>query len=116
MGSVLSQKRLLARRDEVEKIEATGLPIGVFCEEKFSCHTVQLSPGDSLLLYTDGLSEAHNEADEEYGVERLVEVARTGYALGPQTLIGVCLEDLRRFNAGARKADDLTVMALRWAG
>lgn len=105
---------LWLRRDGIERIEATGLPIGVFCEEKFSCHKLRLSPGDSLLLYTDGLSEAHNGSDEEYGIERLSRLARGYHSFPPQSLLGACLEDLKRFSAGARKADDLTMMALRW--
>lgn len=104
------------RRDGVESIEATGLPIGVFCEERFSCYTAQLAPGDSLLLYTDGLSEARNGSDEEYGVERLAKLVSGRHSLPPQSLLGECLEDLKSFRAGARKSDDLTVMAIRRAG
>ncbi|MGE0130602.1 MAG: SpoIIE family protein phosphatase [Blastocatellales bacterium] len=105
---------LWLRSDEVEKIEATGLPIGVFCEERFSCRKAQLSPGDSLLLYTDGFSEAGNDVNEEYGVERLAKLARDCRTLEPQSLIGACLEDLNRFAVGEPKADDLTMMAIRW--
>lgn len=47
----------------IKSIEATGLPIGVFCEEQFSSCKLQLKSGDSLLLYTDGLSEARNFDD-----------------------------------------------------
>ncbi len=107
---------LWLRRDGVETIEATGLPLGVFREEKFSCHKTQLAPGDSLLLYTDGLSEALNNSDEEYGVERLARLAGNRHSLPPQSLLGACLEDLKRFSAGARKADDLTLMAIRFDG
>ncbi|MCG3162132.1 MAG: RNA polymerase-binding transcription factor DksA [Acidobacteria bacterium] len=107
---------LWLRRDKIESIEATGLPIGVFCEEKFSCRKAQLAPGDSLLLYTDGLSEARNSSDEEYGIERLAKLASERHSLPPQSLLSACLEDLKRFSAGARQGDDLTVMSIRWAG
>jgi len=101
---------------EVKTIEATGLPVGVFCEQQFSSQTIRLQPGDSLLLYTDGLSEARDIRGEEYGIERLARLASDCHSLPPQSLLNACLEDLKRFSAGARKADDLTVMSIRWTG
>jgi len=102
--------------NEVKTIEATGLPVGVFCEQQFSSQTVRLQPGDSLLLYTDGLSEACDLQDAEYGIERLAKLASAGRASSPQAMIDACLEDLKTFSGGARKTDDLTIMAVRWAG
>jgi serine phosphatase RsbU (regulator of sigma subunit) len=75
-----------------------------------------LKSGDSLLLYTDGLSEARDGAGDEYGVERLTRLLSGCQSLAPQSLLSDCLEDLKRFSAGARKADDLTMMAIRRMG
>ncbi len=100
---------------EVRTIDSTGLPVGVFCEQQFSSHTVRLQPGDSLLLYTDGLSEACDIHGDEYGVERLAELAPAIRASSPQAMISACLEDLKKFSRGASKTDDLTIMAVRWA-
>ncbi len=102
--------------DGVASIEATGLPLGIFCEEEFSCRRLHLAPGDSLLLYTDGLSEARNEAGEEYGLERLSKLMSARAATSPQALVNACLEDLKRFRGGASKTDDLTIMAIRRSG
>jgi sigma-B regulation protein RsbU (phosphoserine phosphatase) len=99
---------------KVHRIEATGLPIGVFCQQEFSSHRAQLSPGDALLLYTDGLSEARDRAGAEYGIERLSKLMSNGRASTPQAIISACLEDLQSFSAGSPKVDDLTIMAIRW--
>ncbi len=101
---------------EVKTIDATGLPVGVFCEQEFSSHTVRLQPGDSLLLYTDGLSEARDIHGAEYGIDQLVKLAPAIRASSPQAMINACLEDLKTFSGGARKSDDLTIMAVRWSG
>jgi phosphoserine phosphatase RsbU/P len=101
---------------EVRTIDATGLPVGVFSEQQYSTQTVRLRPGDSLLLYTDGLSEARDHDGAEYGVERLATLMSATRASSPVAMISACLEDLKIFTGGARKADDLTIMAVRWAG
>jgi sigma-B regulation protein RsbU (phosphoserine phosphatase) len=101
---------------QVRTIDATGLPVGVFCEQEFSTCTVRLQPGDSLLLYTDGLSEARDIHGAEYGVDRLAKLASSTHASSPVTMINACLEDLKTFSGGARKSDDLTIMAVRWSG
>lgn len=107
---------LWLRGGEVEKIESSGMPIGVFCNQEFSGCKVGPSPGDSLLLYTDGLSEAHNHNGEEYGIERLMGLFGRDRPASPRMLIDVCLDDLKVFLAGAPKADDLAIMAIRRAG
>jgi sigma-B regulation protein RsbU (phosphoserine phosphatase) len=101
---------------EVKTIDATGLPVGVFSEQQFSSHTVRLRPGDSMLLYTDGLSEARDLHGAEYGVERLAKLMSATRASSPGAMISACLEDLKTFTGGARKSDDLTMMAVRWSG
>jgi phosphoserine phosphatase RsbU/P len=101
---------------DVRAIDSTGLPVGVFSEQEFSSHTVRLQPGDSLLLYTDGLSEARDVHGAEYGIERLTKLAPAFRASSPRAMISACLEDLKIFGHGADKSDDLTIMAIRWSG
>ncbi len=100
----------------VRSLGATGLPLGIFGQQEYSAETRQLSPGDALLLYTDGISEALNDVGDEYGSIRLAEVLSDCDTLPPQAIIANCLTDLRAFQSGAPKTDDLTLMALRWTG
>ncbi len=104
---------LLIQAGKVTRLEATGLPLGLFCEGRYSIQTLQLRPGDSLLLYTDGLTEARNMADEEYGEERLSSLAGVRHAPRPQALLDACLEDLSAFLSGTPLKDDLSLMAIR---
>jgi phosphoserine phosphatase RsbU/P len=101
---------------EIKTIDSTGLPVGMFSEQQFSSHTVRLMPGDSLFLYTDGLSEARDIHGAEYGIERLTKLAPAFRASSPRAMISACLEDLKIFSRGARKSDDLTIMAVHWSG
>lgn len=104
---------LLVRGGEVTSIEATGLPLGMFPSGQYATKSLQLGKGESLLLYTDGLSETISRSDTEYGIGRLSRVAADCHALSPQELVRACLEDLAAFQSGARKRDDLTIMAIR---
>src|SRR5437660_6147728 len=94
------------------RIESTGLPLGMFSESEFSATRLQLEVGDTLFLYTDGLSEASNEGDE-YGVDRVMTLVRQQAGRQPAELITACLDDLRAFTEGERGLDDLTLLAIR---
>ena len=104
---------LLVRAGEVTHIEATGLPVGMFSRERYTVEKLQLSPGDSLFMYTDGLSEARNRSDAEYGVDRLAKLMSDHRGLQSQVLIDACLRDLAAFQSGTEKTDDLTIMSIR---
>jgi sigma-B regulation protein RsbU (phosphoserine phosphatase) len=104
---------LVVRGDEITSLEATGLPIGIFHSGEYSAHKVKLAPGDSLLLYTDGLTEAQDKGNAEYGAERLAKLVKGRGDLLPQALTELCLKDLRTFLSGAPKTDDLSIMVIR---
>jgi sigma-B regulation protein RsbU (phosphoserine phosphatase) len=104
---------LLVRQNGVVRIDATGLPLGMFCSSQFATRTLRMEKGDTLLLYTDGLSEARSPAGEEYGVERLARVAAGLSSESAEGVLRACLRDLASHVASGRKADDLTLMAVR---
>lgn len=104
---------LLVRKSGIETIEATGLPIGMFCDEHYTLNDVRLESGDSLFLYTDGLLEAENKSGREYGMDRLRDVVLEHVSLEPAKIVSACLDDLKDFQEGASRADDLTIMAIR---
>ncbi|HYL67687.1 MAG TPA: SpoIIE family protein phosphatase [Candidatus Limnocylindria bacterium] len=103
---------LLVRRDGVKRIGATGLPLGLFSSSRYAVQRVRLEPGDSLLLFTDGISEANNSAGDEYGVKRLSNVAGERHRWNPQELLTECLKDLKAHTSGARQTDDQTLMVI----
>lgn len=96
----------------VLRIESTGLPLGLFHEVDFSATRLHLDPGDTLFLYTDGLSEARH-ADDEYGVDRATRLVRQQARRTPSELIAACLDDLRAFVENSPLLDDLTLLAIQ---
>jgi phosphoserine phosphatase RsbU/P len=105
---------IVAGRGGVLRIESTGLPLGMFHEGEFSATRLQIDPGDTLFLYTDGLLEARS-ADDEYGVDRVVSLVRQQSAKPPAELISACLDDVRTFAGTNPATDDLTLLAIRRA-
>ncbi|MGA2889688.1 MAG: SpoIIE family protein phosphatase [Terracidiphilus sp.] len=103
---------IIIGRNGVIRIESSGLPLGMFLETEFSATCVQLESGDTLFLYTDGLSEASNKSDE-YGVDRVITLVRQHAARQPAELIAACLDDVRAFTNGRPSFDDMTVLAVR---
>lgn len=95
-------------------IESTGLPLGMFHESEFSATRLHLDPGDTVFLYTDGLSEARG-AEDEYGVDRVTHLVRQQAARRPAELIAACLDDLHAFAEGP-PLDDLTLLAIQRMG
>src|SRR5437867_4482037 len=104
---------LWARGGKVILIESTGLPVGIFHNGQYSMKRMELAPGESLFLYTDGLSEAQNGANTEYGLDKLSRLVADQHSLSAQALKSACLEDLKIFRSGAPKTDDLTIMVMR---
>jgi phosphoserine phosphatase RsbU/P len=103
---------IVAGRGGVLRIESTGLPLGMFLEGEFSATRLQLEPGDTLFLYTDGLSEARGMGDE-YGVDRVTRLVRQQAARPPSELIAAFVDDLRAFVDGSSLQDDLTLLVIR---
>ncbi|HYE14856.1 MAG TPA: SpoIIE family protein phosphatase [Pyrinomonadaceae bacterium] len=106
---------LLIHNGDARLIEATGLPVGIFCNEEFTSERFTMSEGGTLFLFTDGLSEARSPDGAEYSTERLLRLLCRRHDLPPGALIQAALRDLSDFCAGAPRCDDLTVMAVRRA-
>lgn len=100
------------QQDGVRLLESTGFPLGMFRDTTLASARLRLSQGDSLFLYTDGLSEASGE-DGEYGVERLRDLVGRQTSSCARALVSACLEDLRRFAGSTPALDDVTLLALR---
>lgn len=103
---------LLVKKGKVKKIESTGLPLGLFHESRYSSKKIKLETRDHLILYTDGLIETRNETNEQYGVERLINLLESNSYLSPIDLKSKCLNDLDGFRAKVQNSDDLTLFIL----
>jgi sigma-B regulation protein RsbU (phosphoserine phosphatase) len=105
-----------AAAGEIEELPATGVPIALLPAADYEAAEVLLAPGDTLVLYTDGLVEATNPEGEEYGAERLAEVCRR-HRRSPCAELAAALEaDLEAFVRGVPFTDDRTLVMARRVG
>jgi phosphoserine phosphatase RsbU/P len=98
----------------VRRLEAGGPIVGVLEQAIYDQGTIALAPGDTIVVFSDGVSEALNGAEEEFGEARLLETIRqTGTSDAP-VLVDAIVDAVRRFAHGAEQSDDITVMAVRY--
>ncbi len=94
-------------------LSPTGAAIGLAEEFQFGTETVNLAPGDVLVLYTDGIIEAMNPKGEDFGQERLAELVRNGADWSAQELVWNVRTQLQEFTQGQPLADDTTIIVCR---
>jgi phosphoserine phosphatase RsbU/P len=104
---------LVISPDGVKQIGSTGLPLGLFSTSRYTVSRARLDPRDSLLLFTDGISEANDAAGHEYGIDGLAVATAARHGWPPKELVAACLGDVQRHSAGVRQADDQTLMAIQ---
>jgi len=104
---------LLLRHDgSLEQLDSTGTVLGLFREWDCVVEKCSLQPGDVLALYTDGITEAFNEAGEEFGEQRLGELLRKHREQPAQAMLAAILEEVQRFSAG-KQQDDITLIVAK---
>jgi sigma-B regulation protein RsbU (phosphoserine phosphatase) len=106
--------QLLCHSDgRVEELTANGVFVGMFDDLQASSQIQDLENGDSLLLYTDGITEAENPEGELYGMDRLTQSLRKTGNNPPEARLSSLLQDMNEFSAGAQSQDDLTLVAIQ---
>jgi sigma-B regulation protein RsbU (phosphoserine phosphatase) len=93
-----------------------GTIVGVFPDAKYEQETITLDPGDLIVVFSDGVTEAFNAASEEFGIDRLLECVRANAALPPTALLEQIMTAVRLFVNDAVRSDDVTVVVLRYTG
>jgi sigma-B regulation protein RsbU (phosphoserine phosphatase) len=93
-----------------------GVPLGMFPESTYTVTRLELEPGDLLILYSDGLVEARNAADEEFGFERLTRLAPALREREPADAGRTLLDEVDRFLGEVRPQDDLSIVLIRRLG
>jgi sigma-B regulation protein RsbU (phosphoserine phosphatase) len=98
---------------EVVRLDAGGPVIGLFEDCAYTQACVTVEPGDVLVAFTDGISEAMNIADEEWGEDQVFEIVRANRTHSAQEIIGMIMREADRFTAGAPQHDDMTLIVIR---
>jgi serine phosphatase RsbU (regulator of sigma subunit)/pSer/pThr/pTyr-binding forkhead associated (FHA) protein len=104
---------LLIRADgTVEELHEGGMVLGLFEGVAYEAGKVSMRPGDTLLAYSDGVTETWSTGGEEYGPEKLTAFARANHTLDAVALQDAILRDIETFEAGAGATDDRTIVVL----
>jgi sigma-B regulation protein RsbU (phosphoserine phosphatase) len=103
----------LQSENKLQLLTPTGPGIGLSRRGRYEHAGVALQPGDVLIAYTDGFTEAMNAAREEYGEARLIDAVRQYASFEPPQIIALLMSEVDRFVAGAQQQDDMTMVVLK---
>jgi sigma-B regulation protein RsbU (phosphoserine phosphatase) len=102
---------------KVEEMELSGLPLGIVTGVTYDEKIFDLNPGDYVIFYTDGITDAMNQAEDIYGLDRLHNIIRNAETnLSAEGLIQCILQDVHAFVGDAEQFDDMTMVVLRSVG
>jgi serine phosphatase RsbU (regulator of sigma subunit) len=104
----------LLRKAAVERLETGGMILGLFEHATFDQGTLTLEPGDMVVVFSDGVSEAENVTGEDYGEERLLACLNAARGVSPAEMRDRLVASVREFTAGAPPSDDMTVVIVKY--
>ena len=108
---------MLVTSSGVRRLETGGLIVGLFDDAVFEEETIQLTPGDLLVIFNDGISEATNHAGEEYGDDRIIRSVEASFGVRePEAVLHDLFEHLATFTVDELQGDDMTALILRYSG
>jgi sigma-B regulation protein RsbU (phosphoserine phosphatase) len=102
---------MICRNGEILNVRVEGVPVGLLESREYEEVTFQTQPGDTIVLYSDGITDHLNSAGAEYGKARLAQVVRTGHRRPAGALIAAIFAELDKFNTTA--FDDQTVLVMK---
>jgi sigma-B regulation protein RsbU (phosphoserine phosphatase) len=105
----------LSQRDAIRAIEEpSGVVIGLLPDVEYENGKVQLAPGDSIFLFTDGVTEAMSDEQRFFGERKLRDVLKANAAVSPECIVKAVSAAVADFTAGAPQSDDITMVAVKW--
>ncbi len=104
---------VLLLRNETRMLESTGLPLGLFRGGAYTVQHLPLGPGESLVLYSDGITEAQDPDGEEYQEERLIRALRESLDEDADRMAESVFRDVARFRQRREQGDDMTLLVMR---
>ena len=99
---------------KVDRLEESNFPLGFFSKVKFDAHTAQLNPGDHVLVFSDGITEAQDARKDMFGEERIEELLAGRRFESCQDISDTVVGAIREFVGGAPQADDITLLVLHY--
>ena len=106
----------LVSKNGVRRLETGGVVLGLFAQAAFDEEALTLQPGDFILAFSDGVSEAMNEAGDEFSDDRLLACVESNRGAPPKVVLDNLLKDVRVFCGEAPQSDDVTIVMVRYDG
>jgi sigma-B regulation protein RsbU (phosphoserine phosphatase) len=113
MANAGSEPPLICRNGEILKPHIEGVPVGLLDDREYEELVFEAKPGDLVLLYSDGVEDQMNPAEEEFGRDRIVRVLVDHCAAPPNIIASAILHELDTFKDGAPNTDDQTLIVMR---
>jgi len=104
---------VLDKKGKVHRMESCGLCLGMFPEVDYEVKKVILNPGDTTVLFTDGITESRNKDNKEFEEDRLIKILQKHSKLSAVKLLEKINEEVDKFTAGAEKMDDQTLVIIQ---
>ena len=107
---------MIIRKGGVEMRKETNMVVGLFAAAQYQELTLELAPEESLILFTDGITEAENMEEEEFGLERLVELLTPLHASNCREIAAALENRIKQWTTGHPQTDDVTVLTVKRTG
>ncbi|MCK5378748.1 MAG: PP2C family protein-serine/threonine phosphatase [Acidobacteria bacterium] len=105
---------LVRASGEIERLAIGGLPLGPFPNARYTAGLTQFHKDDTLVMYSDGITEAHGVGEIEFGMDRLETMVVASRHLDPEALVENIFEEVSNFSGGKPAHDDQTVLVVQW--
>jgi serine phosphatase RsbU (regulator of sigma subunit) len=104
---------LISSSGEIERLNSDGFPIGMFGSARYAARELQMRPGSRLVIFSDGLTDAQNDAEEEFGDERLITCCRAiEPGIDAEGVAGRLMQAVAQWSTGTEQFDDTTVVVV----
>ena len=104
---------LVRKNGTVEQLKGGGIILGILPIAKYQEFRIRMDPGDTLVLYSDGVTEAVNPSDVDFGEDRLGELTASLQGRPASEVVAAIQSEVKKFSEGAPQADDITVVVMR---
>jgi sigma-B regulation protein RsbU (phosphoserine phosphatase) len=104
---------ILRKSGAVEMLPCSGIALGLFPRMVYETQTFELQAGDLLAIYSDGVTEANDAAEQEFSLERFVSVLKTHKDRPASEIVGQVIQEIDSFVGDAPQFDDITLMVMK---
>jgi sigma-B regulation protein RsbU (phosphoserine phosphatase) len=104
---------VMDKKGKIIRLESSGLCLGMFPDVEYKAQKIAMNPGDTALLFTDGITESRNKENKEFEEEKLIKILKKNSKLPSRELIKEIQDEVETFTAGTEQMDDMTVVAIK---